>query len=558
MTDSADGVPRLGSAWQAALTDFASGLASSDEPGTAIGVYTGGELAAAACAGCAIPEHGVPVTEHTAFDIASVSKHTTAACMLLLARDGLLDLDADIRRVLPELALAAPVTLRQCLTHTAGLRDYFALCDLAGLPFAGITEDRFMNLVGGQRELEFPAGSAFSYSNTGYALASVIVRRLTGKGLAAFATERVFGPLGMTATHFRDDVSVLVPRLAGGYLADAAGPGFRRCDVTEEVVGDGAIVTTVADLAGWHSFMANGSVLGAEVRDGLLARQVLTGGTRIGYALGLESIDVSGSAAWWHSGSWAGYRAAVIYLPGLLTGVSVLANRNDRYASHVALAVAESLVSGADMRSRAAAGFGTTLPGARADGAAAQIAGLWHEPELDVFLPLGHQAGCLSHGSGAGPELFALGADGRWHGIRTAAGGSYELAGDRLIGRWGLSDRPVARYQRVPAQSGPALPPAPGIFRNEELRVYADLRASAAGEPEIAIGLARPRSLSPAGPGAWYCASTESAAALTVRVGSAGASLLVSVPGARRVRFDRVTGPVPADRGLPRGLSSVR
>jgi len=112
--------------------------------------------------------------------------------------------------------------------------------------------------------------------------------------------------------------------------------------VTEEVVGDGAIVTTLADLAAWHSFMATGAVLGTDLRDGLLARQVLTDGTAIGYALGLESIDVGSRAAWWHSGSWAGYRAAVIYLPGRRAGVSVLANRNDRYASHDALAVASA------------------------------------------------------------------------------------------------------------------------------------------------------------------------------------------------------------------------
>src|SRR5215472_6027887 len=100
------------------LAGLVAALAGEDEPGIAVGVYRDGELAASAAAGSAVPEHGVAVTENTAFDIASVSKHTTAASMLLLARDGLVDLDADIRAVVPELALAQPVTLRQCLTHT--------------------------------------------------------------------------------------------------------------------------------------------------------------------------------------------------------------------------------------------------------------------------------------------------------------------------------------------------------------------------------------------------------------------------------------------------------
>src|SRR5215472_7787224 len=125
----------------AELAGLLGALAGDGEPGLAVGVYSGGELAAHAEAGCASVEHAVPVTEHTVFD------------------------------------LARTVTLRQCLTHTAGLRDYFALCELAGIPVAGITEARFLHLVAGQRELDFTPGAAFCYSNTGYALAAVVVRR---------------------------------------------------------------------------------------------------------------------------------------------------------------------------------------------------------------------------------------------------------------------------------------------------------------------------------------------------------------------------------------------
>ena len=135
-----------------------------------------------------------------------------------------INLDDDIRGKLPELALLQPVTLRQCLTHTAGLRDYLSLCEVAGVPLAGIDEDRAMDLIAGQRDLDFPPGSAFSYSNSGYVLAAALVRKITGMSLATFARERVFGPLGMTATAFRDDVGVPVPLLAGGYLAVPSGP----------------------------------------------------------------------------------------------------------------------------------------------------------------------------------------------------------------------------------------------------------------------------------------------------------------------------------------------
>src|SRR5258708_21049181 len=121
------------------LRAFVSSLAGDDERGMAVGVYLAGELVSSATAGCAVPEHGVPVTQQTAFDIASVSKHMTSACMLLLARDGLVDLDSDIRASLPELSLTQPVTLRQRLTHTAGLPDSPPLSHPAPIPSLGLS-----------------------------------------------------------------------------------------------------------------------------------------------------------------------------------------------------------------------------------------------------------------------------------------------------------------------------------------------------------------------------------------------------------------------------------
>src|SRR5262245_5296049 len=330
------------------LQDLVSSLAGDDEPGFAAGVYSAGELVAAAAAGCAVPEHQVPITEHTAFEIASVSKHITSTCLLLLVSDGSIGVDDDIRARLPELELRLPVTLRQCLTHTAGLRDYFSLCEAIGVPVPGLSEGRSMDVIMGLRDTDFPPGSAFSYSNTGYVLAAALVRRVTGASLAQFAGDRVFGPLGMTGTRFRDDVGVQVPRLASGYVAAAGQDGqttFRRDDVTETVVGDGGCMTSLADLAAWHGFMASGAVLGTEVRDGLFAGQRLSDGSPAGYGLGLAAIDVAGEPAWWHSGSWAGYRTAVIYLPARGAGVSVLANRNDKYASHIAAAAATALLT---------------------------------------------------------------------------------------------------------------------------------------------------------------------------------------------------------------------
>ncbi len=556
-------VERSGSHEVAELQDFVSSLAGAGEPGLAVGIYSEGQLVRSATAGCAVPEHDVPVTEHTAFDIASVSKHMTSACVLLLARDGLVDLDSDIRASLPELALTQPVTLRQCLTHTAGLRDYLVLCELAGIPVLGISENRAMDLIAGLRELDFAAGSGFSYSNTGYVLAAALVRRITGAGLARFSRERVFGPLGMTATHFRDDVGALVPRLASGYLANPGQRGggdergaFRRCDVTETVVGDGAVVTSLADLAAWHGFMSGGAVLGADIRDGLLAEQVLTDGTPTAYGLGLASIEVGGEPAWWHSGSWAGYRSAVIYLPGRRAGVSVLANRNDRYPSNVALATAEALVTGTDIGVCYAAVSGVPVPREHATREAVAVAGLWHEPAFDLFLELEARDGQLTAREHDDEHVFELCADGRWHGTGISAGTTYTAEDGMLTAGWGLSASRTERYVRAePGPRPPSWPEMPaGNFVNKESRVSADVRATDSGGGEITIGLAAPRRLAPAGADLWR---TSDGSTLTVRVTDDGAALLISAPGVNHLRFERAAD-AAAGQVILRGLRGAR
>src|SRR4029077_13317647 len=218
------------------LADLIAPHVTDGGPGHAAGVYRDGVLVAHAAAGCAVIEHDVPIGAGTVFDIASASKQVTAACRLLLQRDGLLSLDEDVRTYLPELLLPVPVTLRQCLSHTSGLREYYSLCELAGVPGAGMDEARLMRPLGGQPSLNFPPGTGWSYSNSGFVLAAAALRRVSGRSLAEFAADRVFGPLGMRATRFRDDLTLPVPGLATGYTP-APGGGWHRADITEETVG---------------------------------------------------------------------------------------------------------------------------------------------------------------------------------------------------------------------------------------------------------------------------------------------------------------------------------
>ena len=257
----------------------------------------------------------------------------------------------------------------------------------------------------------------------------------------------------------------------------------------------------------------------------------------------------------------------MIYLPAQRAGVSVLANRNDRYASHVALAVARTLVAGGDLAAHYLALAGIPAPAGRAEAQATEIAGRWHEPDQDVFVRFEADGGHLVQREHGGEQRFVLATDGSWHGTGPAAGGTYTAADGALVAGWGLSASPQGRYRRAePAPEGSSARPVPaGIFRNEELRAYAELEAGESGALTVVIGLAPPRRLGPAGDGVWATAalpelaaeSGEAGGPLTVRIAQDASALLVSVPGAHHVRFDRVPG-APADGGVLRGLRGAR
>jgi CubicO group peptidase (beta-lactamase class C family) len=523
------------------LADLIAPYATDGGPGHAVGLYRDGALVAHAAVGCAVIEHDVPVGTGTIFDIASASKQFTAACLLLQQRDGMLSLDEDVRRHLPELLLPVPVTLRQCLSHTSGLREYYSLCELAGVPVAGMDEARLMRLLAGQTGLNFPPGTGWSYSNSGFVLAAAALRRVSGRSLAEFAADRLFGPLGMRATRFRDDLTVPVHGLATGYTPAPDG-SWRRADITEETVGDGGVVTSISDLAGWQHFMLTGATIGADIRDALLEPAVLADGRRLPYALGLEIATVGGRRVYLHSGYIDGFRSALAYLIDGGTGVAVLANRDDTFPAEIAVRIAERLV-----------GVDAPAPPARLGERAALAAqpgvtGLWYSPELDAHMAIGAAGdGTVTHAEGGSTYRYAAMSDGSWRGLGCASSVRLRPAGDELRVEEAVGDEPPGVYLR--AGEPPAAAAAPtGTYYSQELHAHATLAAAggaAPGAATVAIGLAPPRKVSPAAAGVW------AGDGLTVRPLAGGAELEVSLSGARRCRFARIAAtPPPRQRGL--------
>lgn len=318
-------------------------------PGYAVAVVRDGRLVHARGYGMADLEHDVRLTPRSVFDIGSTSKQFTAAAVLMLARQGKLSLDDDIRKHLPEMRpYEWPVTVRHLLHHTGGVRDYLTLMRLAGLsPRNDYTDRQVVSLIARQTALNFRPGDEHLYSNSGYYLLGEIVRRVSGKSLRQFADEHIFRPLGMKDTHFHDDTTEIVPRRAVGY-APKPGGGFRLDMSIFHVVGDGALYTTVEDLALWDAVFYDPSKLagGADLVRDLQTVGKRNDGEALTYAAGLVVGDYKGLRRVSHGGAWAGYRADMIRFPDQRLTVICLANFANADPTGMAHKVADLYLAG--------------------------------------------------------------------------------------------------------------------------------------------------------------------------------------------------------------------
>ena len=288
-----------------------------DSPGCAVGVYHRGDVVLARGYGEANLDWEIPIDDRTVFYSGSVSKQFTAATAALLHLRGDLDLDADVRSLIPELPPYDPqVTIRQLVHHTSGVRDIYGLISLSGGRVADAwTDEEYLELIAAQRELNFPAGSEYSYSNGAYYLLTTAIERASGKRLDDVARELIFEPLGMDDTHFHQESTRLVPRRALSYGGDRES-GFRQTYLGNfDKSGAGGLYTTIQDLAAWDRNFETGEVGGAEFLDLMLTPGVLTSGEALNYAFGLTLGEADGRRTVGHGGSFMGFRADYVRYP---------------------------------------------------------------------------------------------------------------------------------------------------------------------------------------------------------------------------------------------------
>lgn len=298
-------------------------------PGCAVGVAENGRTLVERAYGMADVGLGVPARPDSIYEAGSVSKQFTAAAVLLLARDGKLRLDDNIRTYLPELPdYGTPVTIRHMLHHTSGLRDWGAISALEGWPrnTRTFSNDDVLMLAARQRALNFTPGTHFLYSNTNYNLLAILVARVSGESLAAFSAARIFAPLGMAHTRWREDHGTIVRGRTTAYTA-AAGV-YSADQPIEDAYGNGGLLTTVGDLLLWNAGL-DADRLGPGLTAAMQEAGVLTDGTRITYAAGLRIFDHVGNAEVGHSGQTGGYRTWLARYPAHGLSVALLCNATD-------------------------------------------------------------------------------------------------------------------------------------------------------------------------------------------------------------------------------------
>ena len=226
-----------------------------------------------------------------------------------------------MRAFVPEVPdYGTPITVPHLLHHTSGLRDYLTLQPMAGWPEdMGLTEADFLALVHRQKGVTFAPGTKHLYNNTGYALLSLLVWKVSGLSLREFAAQELFTPHGMTDTAFRDDHATPIPRRATAYESLASGefrtrlPGF-------DVVGDGGLFTTADDLAKWNPTTLDSVLRAQKLSAMMITPGTLVTGDTLNYAMGLYRHSYRGLPIVRHGGTYGGYRAESTRRRPLLQG----------------------------------------------------------------------------------------------------------------------------------------------------------------------------------------------------------------------------------------------
>lgn len=305
-------------------------------PGLVLQVMQHGQTVKTAAYGQANLEWNIPATPDTVFEIGSITKQFTAACILILVQESKLSLDDPISRHLTNTPASwSDITIRHLLTHTSGITNYTGL---DGFELSRhLTPAQFIAQIGVQPKL-FATGTQYSYCNTGYNLLGFIVENVSGQSYWDFLTARILQPLGMTATVKREPSRILARRAAGYDLVE--GHLVNRDVNYTDLFSAGEIASTVGDMMKWNAGLDSEKILGPAAKSQWWTTGKLNDGTPTGYGFGWFLTPLAGHRCQAHGGATSGFSAANQRFPDDGLELVVLSNSGEE---GVAISVAQTV-----------------------------------------------------------------------------------------------------------------------------------------------------------------------------------------------------------------------
>lgn len=281
--------------------------------------------------GATAPDMLEPLTERTAFNLASVSKQFIAMLIVQLREQHKLEYDDPVQKFIPGFPYP-DITVRHLLTHTSGLPDYQVIVQQHTNTLDTLGNDDFPELLANIRPgLLFSPGEKWKYGTSGYVLLVSVIEKITGSSFGTVLENRIVKPLNLKNTF----VYSLDARYAHAGARRRA-LGFERNngsyvlnDLTrfDGVVGVGGIYSCVEDLLTWDQALYTNQLAGSAALKELFSPAHLNDGTIVNYGFGWFTDP--GASKVYHTGSWLGFRNLIERYPDTKTTVILLSNSTD-------------------------------------------------------------------------------------------------------------------------------------------------------------------------------------------------------------------------------------
>lgn len=314
-------------------------------PGAAVGIVSGGAIVYESYVGLANMEFQIPMGKETKINIASNAKQFTAFCIMTLIEEGKLSLEDDFRKYVPDILTEYEenITILHLLSHSSGIRDYYDLLGFTGeiwWAIAGFDNEQAMDILKGQKELNFRPGTQYLYSNSNYTLLTEVVARITGQDFASYAQE-IFAKLGMDNTLFQTNYMAVMPNKARPY---ANWGEWMEYPAITHPHGDGGLFSTLPDQLRWEQILQQG--MSTDFSNELLSmsQQPIEGAAIQRYGYGLEYSTYKGIPIVYHDGGTGAYKASMIRFPAQKLAIVAMGNSGQLSSNYLVRQIAEIIL----------------------------------------------------------------------------------------------------------------------------------------------------------------------------------------------------------------------